>query len=45
MDWEESTDSEWGSIVPRKAIDVMIAYDPYPKPTQVGRLSILRGAR
>ncbi len=32
-------------IVPRKASNVMNILYPYPKPTQVGRLSIPRGAR
>ena len=32
-------------ILPRKAVDVLKMCDPYPKPTQVGGLSIPRGAR
>ena len=33
------------NLVPRKAVIVLKAEYPYPKPTQVGKLSILRGAR
>ena len=45
MDWEFSKESECVKIVPRKAVIMMKARYPYPKPTQVGKLSILRGAR
>ena len=45
MDWEVSKDAGLWRIVPRKATDVMKAQYPYSKPTQVGKLRKLRGAR
>ena len=45
MDWEFSNESVQTNGVPRKADYAMKMLYPYPKPTQVGRLRILRGAR